>query len=159
VDNSTQKKITDWQQRVFSEFNDDSKLCSYLFETMENFFYRYLETTLHKNLKIQELSPKTFGALSSETNMLEALKIKYPDSKQAIIELAKKVPKQENPTVHYSLSVFLQDFHSESGTILITAEVKALVSIQKKIIFNYHDLTEFRKKLALKLEEACEIFI
>ncbi len=159
MDKSDQKKISDWQQRVFSEFDDESKLYSYLFETMENFFYRYLETTLHKNLKIQELSPKTFGAISSESNMLEALKIKHPDSKRVIIELAKKVPKNENPMIHYSLKVFLEDFHTNSGTIVISAEVKALENVQRKITFKYQDLTEFRKKLAIKLEEVCEIFI
>ena len=32
-------------------------------------------------------------------------------------------------------------------------------TFKKTVKFEYHDLAQFRKELALKLEEACEIFL
>lgn len=70
------KQIQDWQEQVRSSFGDESRLYKYLFETMDNFYYRYLETSLNKNLTTQELSARRWGAMSFENSMVEALKIK-----------------------------------------------------------------------------------
>lgn len=162
-----EKQIQDWQEHVRETFGDERKLYEYLFETMDNFYYRYLETSISKNLKTQELGPKTYGAVSFETSMLEALKNPNPKAKPGIIELAKRVPRAENPSVRYGLWVEVQELASERGSLVLTAEInwgfpeftEASSAVRKQVKFDYDDLSVFRKQLALKLEETCELFI
>jgi hypothetical protein len=153
------EKIESWRNHIDSKFSDSKEIYLYLFETLENFFYRYLETTQTKNLKVTTFSSHLYGAESVETNMLEALKIKHPDSKRVLIDLAKKVPKDQNPQAYFSLKVMVEKLEHDSGKIFIYSEVRGLHTFQKKIIFEYQNFETYRKELANKLEEACEIFL
>jgi hypothetical protein len=161
------KQIQDWREKIRSTYGDESKLYSYLFTTMDNFYYRYLETTTHKNLTTEKLGPHLWGARSTEGSMIDALKLTNRNAKDGIIELAKSVPRSLSPMVLYELLVNVEELTTDHGEIEIVAiidwgfpdfdiEAKRL----KKIVhFKYSDLSQFRKELAQKLEEACEIFL
>ena len=166
MDSDSSKQIQNWQEKVKASFGDEAQMQHYLFETLDNFFYRYLETSESTNLKTQELAPHLWGAISFENSMVNALKTTNPLTKPQIIELAKRVPKAQKPLVRYGLWVQINELKPEHGKIIITSEVswdfpeftKKENAAQKKVVFEYSDLGVFRKELALKLEEACEIF-
>lgn len=157
--NQNDKQIHDWQEKVRTSFGDASRLYQYLFETMDNFYYRYIETTTDKNLKTSEISPGTWGAMSFEKDMVQALKVRHPQVKAVVMNYAKTVPKSEGPKVRYSLTARTVEFTAERGELLLSAEVRGVESYKKEVNFKYQDLAHFRKELALKLEEVCEIFL
>jgi hypothetical protein len=165
TDNS--KLINDWKDKVKHSFDDEGKLHDYLIETMDNFLYRYLETTETKNPKTGEISPYIYGAESFESSMVEALKIKHAEAHTGIMELAKSVPKSKKPMVKYSLHAQIKELTPDKGHILITSYidwdfphfVDRSKRIRKEIDFKYSDLGQFRKELALKIDSACEIFL
>jgi hypothetical protein len=160
------KQIQDWQEKVRSTFGDEAKLYDYLFETLENFFYRYLETNSHKNLKVSELAPKTFGALSFEANLMEVLRSPHPQAKAGLIDMAKSIPRSENPQVRYGLWAQVNELLADRGELKIIGEVHwdfptfsdTRKSLRREVNFKYSELAEFRKNLALKIEEAAEVF-
>lgn len=160
------KQIRDWQEHVRESFGDEKKLYEYLFSTMDNFYYRYIETSQSKNLKTSQLRPGTFGALSFETSMVDALKAPNPEARAHIIELAKRIPKAQNPAVRYGLWVDVLELTAERGHLRFSSEINwgfpdyqdSSMYMQKKVDFQYADLADFRKHLALRLEEVCELF-
>lgn len=160
-----EKQIQDWQDQVRSSFGNESRLYEYLFETMDNFYYRYLETSLNQDLKTMQIAPGIWGALSFENSMVEALKTKGP-AKPGIMELAKTVPKAKKPMVRYGLWAQVAELSPDQGELTLTAEINwgfpefedEAKRFQKRVKFNYQELAQFRKELALKLEEAAEIF-
>jgi hypothetical protein len=164
TDNS--KLIHDWQDKVKHTFDDEGKLHDYLLTTLDNFLYRYLETSETKNLKAQEVAPYTYGAESFESNMVEALKIKNAEAKVGIMNLAKSIPKAQKPMVRYTLEIKIKELGAEKGHLIIATNINwdfsrfadKTKSVTKEIQFKYSDLGQFRKELALKLEEACELF-
>lgn len=160
------KVINDWQDKLKHSFDDQGKLHEFLFQAMENFFYRYLETTETKNLKVFEIAPYIYGAESFESSMVEALKLKDPVAKAGIMELAKSVPKAQKPMVKYRLQCLVKELSADRGQLVITASInwdfpqyfdKEKIA-KREIDFKYSDLGQFRKELALKLEAACELF-
>jgi hypothetical protein len=161
------KQIQDWQEKVRRSFGDQSKLYEYLFSTMDNFYFRYLETTTSQNLHTRELDPNRWGARSSEGSMVDALKITNPEAKKGIIELAKTVPKALGPRVDYELSAKVVELSSDKGEIHFLSVINwgypdyqnPSRKVQKSVVFKYDDLAKFRKELALKLEEVCSIFL
>ncbi len=163
----TEKQILDWQEKVRASLSDEAQLLQYLFQTMDNFYYRYIETTTEKNLKTISLGPHLWGARSIETSMVDALKIKNPMAKPGIIEMAKAVPKAQGPAVHYKLLCDIEKLTPDQGKIRIISGINwdwpdfegKEKQLEKVVNFTYSDLGQFRKELALKLEEACEIFL
>lgn len=161
------KQIQDWQEKVRQSFGDESKLYEYLFETMNNFYYRYLETTTHQDLKTSALGPHLWGARSSETSMVDALKLQNPIAKKGIIELAKSVPKSQGPEVRYELLANVKELTPNHGVIRFTSKINwgfpdfndPSKTTGEELTFKYEDLGQFRKELALKLEDVCEIFL
>jgi hypothetical protein len=164
TDNS--KLIHEWQNKVKHSFDDEGKLHDYLLHTLDNFLYRYLETSIDKDLKTQEIAPFIYGAHSFESNMVQALKISNIDARNGIKELAKTIPKAEEPKVKYTLQVQLKELTPEKGHLIISAIVNwdfphyvdRSKMMKKDVEFKYSDLGQFRKELALKLESACELF-
>ena len=162
----TSKQIHDWQEKVRASFGDESKMYHYLFETLENFFYRYLETSENKNLKATQIADHIWGAYSFESNMVEALKTKGP-AKPGIMELAKTVPKAQNPKVRYGILVEVSELNPDKGRLTIKSEINwgfpefkdSSKLIKNEVLFKYDDLAQFRKGLALKLEEAAGLFL
>lgn len=164
---SDKQVIADWQEKVRASYGDEAKLYEYLFETMDNFYYRYLETTLNKNLKTTSLAPHLWGARSMESDMVQALKITNPVAKKGIMELAKSVPKAQGPSVQYELLANVEELTADHGEIHIVSVINwgwpdfddKSKQFKKTVEFKYSDLAEFRKQLALKLEDACSIFL
>lgn len=160
------KLIADWQEKVKKSFGDEARLYDYLFETLENFFYRYLETSETRQLKVQELAPSIYGARSFESNLVEALKLKNPQAKPGMIEMAKTIPRSQTPKVRYELSIEVKELTAERGVLWIRAVIdwgfpdyaSSERRAEKKVEFRYQELAQFRKELALKLEDACEFF-
>lgn len=113
-----------------------------------------------------ELAPYIYGAESFESNMVVALKTTNADAKAGIMELARRVPKSEKPLVKYRLQAQVMDLRPEKGHVIITAFINwdfplffdKTKTVKKEVEFKYTDLGQFRKELALKLEEACELF-
>lgn len=161
------KQIQDWQEKVRSTFGEESKMYEYLFSTMNNFYYRYMETTQDKNLQTKLLSDHKWGATSFEGSMVDALRLSNPVAKKGIVELAKSVPKGQGALVKYELSSEVKELGINQGEIHFRSVIHwgfpdfkdETKMCQKKVIFKYGDLTQFRKELALKLEETCENFL
>lgn len=162
-----QQKIEEQKHRIASHFSNSQALLDYLFETLNNFYYRYLETTISQNLHTTELAPKVWGAQSVETNSMEILKIKNPAIRPHLINAAKALGAKGGLNVTYTLGFEPKELTTEEGHIVIFSKVDwstSPVEMEKgfelkEIHFHYHSLGEFRKQLALKLEEACEIFL
>lgn len=163
-----EKHIHDWQEKLKSSFAEAGGMLHYLTSTMDNFYYRYIETEESKNLKTQILAPQVYGAISFETNMVQALKVSNPEIKKPLIEFAKSVPKSQNPKIRYSISCEIKELTPDHGHLILLSEISwdfpsfnndPSLCVQKKINFKYNDLTEFRKKFALKLDEVCELFL
>lgn len=154
-------------EKIHNLFKSNHAYMDYLLQTKQNFLYRYLETTEDKNIKIKNLDAKTLSAESFESNMGDAFKISDPEIKEGIKTLAKSVPREQKPRVQYSLTTTLEDLRDESGKIEITAKVnwnfpdfedKKGSYKKKKVTFVYNDPFVFRKELALRFEEACDLF-
>lgn len=160
------QQIQDWQEKVKNHFGSEKEMFQYLFQTMDNFFYRYLETSESQNLKTGELGNHLWGAVSYESSMVQALKSSIPVAKIGITELAKTVPKAQRPMVRYGLFCNVKTLTSDNGQLEIISEINwdfpefedPSKQARKTIVFKYQELAEFRKNLALKLEEACELF-
>lgn len=155
-------------EKIHNLFKDNQAYLDYLLQTKQNFLYRYLETSTDKNIKIEGLDSKTLMAKSFENNMGEAFKVADPEIKEGIKKLAKSVAKELNPSVQYSLKTILDNFTADQGKIILEAKVNwnfpDFTDIpdafkMKQVIFQYNDPNIFRKQLALKYEEVCELFI
>lgn len=163
MNENDEKLIQERKKKILETFGDTNNLYSYLFETLDNFYYRYLETSLTKNLHTTELAPKTFGAVSFES-MFEALKKPHPETKTSIIQLAKE---DRNAQVRFGLWVEIKELSQDYGKMKIVSEINwgypeyndSSRRLRKMVDFEYEDLAVFRKQLALKLEEAAELFI
>jgi len=161
------KQIQEWKEKIQSRYGEESNLYEYLFTTMDNFYYRYLETTQDKNLKTNELGDQTWGARSSENSMVDALRLTNPVAKKGIIELAKSTPKSMNPSVKYELSATVKELRSLKGEIHLSSVIDwgfpdfndESKRFKKTVQFRYSELSQFRKELALRLEEVCEAFL
>lgn len=153
--------------KIHNLFKDNEAYLEYLLQTKNNFLYRYLETSDQKHTNIESLAPNTLVARSFESNMGDAFKISDPEIKEGIKNLAKSIPREQRPTVQYSLKTILEDLRADSGKITIESsvnwnfptfeELKGQYKI-KRVTFFYNDPNLFRKELALKYEDACELF-
>jgi hypothetical protein len=160
------KIIQEWQNKLKHNFDDQAKLLEYLLNTLDNFLYRYLETTESKNLKSFEIAPYIFGGESFESSMVEALKLAHPVAHAGIMALAKSIPKAQKPMVKYRLQIEVSKLRPENGQVSITAIISwdfplfmdGDKSAHKTVHFSYQDVGQFRKELAIKLEECCELF-
>lgn len=164
----TKKQIEDWQNKLRLSFDEASKLQLYLLNTLENFYFRYLETTLSKDLKTQLLSNNTYGTMSIETNVQSIMGIKNPEVRPKLIAALKNYGKSEGVEVRYGLNVEFKKLNPENGELIIRSFIdwdfpnfsgNPDCSLKKEIVFKYNDLGVLRKNFALKLEEACEIFL
>lgn len=166
--NENDKQIHEWQDKLRSSFSEAGQLLQFLTTTMDNFYYRYLETEESKNLKTEIFAPHTYGAMSFESNMVNALKISHAETKKSLIGFAKSIPKSEGPKIRYKLSCEIKELTQDFGHLIISSEIswdfpdfnaKTDKIVRKQVDFKYNDLGEFRKLLALKLESVCELFL
>lgn len=161
------KQIQDWHDKVQHNFEQKGQMEKFLHETMDNFYYRYIETTESKDLKTQKLADNLWGAQSFESNMVEALKNPNPNTKPHVMELAKRIPKAQKPMVRYTLAALHGTLPAEKGKVQLIAEISwdfpnfsdSSKSFQKTKNFEYADIAVFRKGLALALEDVCSLFV
>ena len=158
----------DLDEKIKNHYNSNEALISYFNQTFESFIHRYLETTSTKDVKSEEVSPLNFVAISYESNMGEAFKISQTKIKEGIKNLAKTVPKEKNPRVQYKLQAKFTELTPTHGTIILESSVNwdfpdfasVIEKSQNKIVkFNFYDISDYRKNLALKLEDVCELFL
>lgn len=154
-------------EKIHNLFHDNKAYLDYLLQTKNNFIYRYLQTSSDKSIQIKSLDEKTLIAESFESNMGDAFKISDKEIKDGIKSLAKSIPREQIPCVRYTLKTTLEDLSVDSGKIEIEAAIdwgfpdflnQSSTSKKKCVSFTYNDPNAFRKELALKYEEACEIF-
>ncbi|OIQ17585.1 MAG: hypothetical protein BM556_12345 [Bacteriovorax sp. MedPE-SWde] len=137
---------------------------SLLIFNLENFAYRYLETTDFKNIQCQ-FEDKDFWVESIETNIVEALKWDNKDVKAKLIELCKQNPGANSKNIKVKLTIGTRiisdeqvdcyacidwgypEFNQSEGQSLRTSE--ELVFDDPIILRNTH---------ATFLEKVCTIF-
>ena len=165
--NDTNNLKKELDEKIHQLFSNKKAYLEYIIQTKKNFLYRYLETSSDKDISIKSHESNELIAESFESNMGEAFKNADPLVKEGIKHLAKSVPKENKPAVKYGLKTIMEDIRGEHGKISIIAQINwdfpeyspstSKCKI-KKVSFNYDDPNTFRKILALKYEEACEIF-
>lgn len=161
------QKIEEQKQKISSHFSDSQVLLDYLIDTMNNFFHRYIETTQSRDIMTTELSPKRWGGESVENNSMEILKIKNPQIRPHLIAAAKSLGAKGGLKVRNTIGIEPKVMNAENGELIIFSKVdwsetplQMEKNCEEKIVhFKYQSLSQFRKELALKLEEVCEIFI
>lgn len=154
-------------QKLNGQFKNESVFIDYLISTKSNFLYRYLETSTDQDIQIKASKDNEFSATSYEPNMGNAFKVSHQVAKEGIKELAKTVDRTLIPKVQYSIQTHVNNFNNGSGKITILSKIswdfpnynQEDKSISKKVVFNFTDVNQFRKELALKYEEACELFL
>jgi hypothetical protein len=165
---NTENLKKELDDKIKNHFKDNQAYFEYILQTKKNFIHRYLETSNKENVIIQNLDEKTLVAESFESNMGDAFKISNHEIKNGIKFLAKSIPREKNPTIKYSLKTILNQINENHGKITLIATVDwdfPLFSLEegkhksKQVIFDYKDPNVFRKELALKYEEVCDLFI
>ncbi|MBY0412848.1 MAG: hypothetical protein K2Q18_01720 [Bdellovibrionales bacterium] len=162
--NNLKKELND---KIHNLFKDNEAYMNYLLQTKQNFLYRYLSTSTQDNVTMTNIDSKTLVAISYEGNMGEAFKINDSEIKEGIKSLAKSIPRENKPRIQYSIKTILEEFKSDKGKIIIESKInwnfpefsdeKGKFK-KKQIIFNYDDPNVFRKELALRYEDVCELF-
>ncbi|GEM_PF-1062588 len=139
--------------------------------TLDNFAYRYLETSSTKNIVTQFNGKNLYTVTSFEEDPMSALKISDSNAKKGVIGLAKKFSSTKGVglRVRYQISCDISDVSSNgSGSIVLAASInwnmdndfisdKEMESV-KSISFEFSDPLVLRNKLAALLEDICLIF-
>lgn len=153
--------------KIHELYKDQKAFIDYILQTKSNFLFRYLETSTDKNIQIQMPKLNYFLAESFENNMGNAFKTENAKVKEGVKNLAKSVDRSLNPKVKYSLATDVQKISENGGKIIITATINwgfpdfnnSPNQESKTIVFNFDNVGQFRKELALKYEDACELFL
>jgi len=129
---------------------------------LENFAFRYLETSKMKGLKCQ-FEGSLFWVESIEPNIIEALKWTNPELKRRLKNLCKKYPGNESKEIQ--ISMVLETRNIDENKIECSARVLwqlpsggENIVIEKSVEFYFDDPVELRNKHPILLEEVCEIF-
>ena len=156
--------------KVTDSLNEEGLLGLAVF-TLENFAYRYLETSSHQNIIGQKISDSHFFVESIESDPIKALKVSDVIAKKGIITLAKRfsASKGLGLKVQQQLHINFKDLNSNgSGSIECFSKLNWNIDnnfkdeegmfVLKSSSLKFDDPIILRNKLALLLEEVCEIF-
>ena len=158
----------EWEQKIRSSYSDGDALVKFMRETMDNFAYRYISSTLTPTPTTHFTSANKVEVQAREESMVQALKIGNPQAKSGIMELAKTVPKAKHPTVQYGIALELQEFKPDLGKIVVRASVnwdfpehnpKTDKKVELAKTFKWDDLQVFRKGFPLAVQEVCDLFL
>ena len=141
----------------------DNGICTLITYNLENFAFRYLETTDYKNIKC-EVKGTDFQVCSVENDILKALKWKNPLLKSKMIDLAKSYPGTQSKEIKIKMLI--------GTSILSSKSVKCYAFINWDFpnfddqdkglalqeIYEYDDPLDLRNHHAAVLERVCEIF-
>lgn len=133
---------------------------------LDGFAYRYIETPMVKNIQTIKLDENTYCVESRDDRLVEVLKVSNRELKDKLITFAKSHPPQaseQSPTVGYRIQV------TRFPQKLVCAAIvdwefpahsfETNATFIKESTLDYDDLLIVRNKLALHLEEVCEIFL
>jgi hypothetical protein len=134
-----------------------------IIHNLENFAYRYLETSENQNINCL-LEGHKFWVESTENDILEALKWKNKEVKAALIDLCKEYPgpRSKEISIRLELNSTLKEnkIHCQA---LINWDFPEFKSKDKEILrestHHFEDYFELRNKHASWLEELTDIFI
>jgi hypothetical protein len=137
-------------------------LASLFIFNLENFSYRYLETSLVKGIKCQ-LDANRFWVESVEPNIALALKWTNPKLKSLLINLCKKYPGSQSKEIKIKMLLetrTIDDHKIECSARLLwqLPSGSEEVGVEKTVEFSFDDPIELRNKHANLLEEVCQIF-
>lgn len=151
-------------QKISNSFKSEDAYVDYMGQTLKSFAFRYLPT--HTESKMSAFKEEHyFGIESFENNMGNAFKILDSDIKAGIKSLAKSIPMSEKPEVRYRLGIDIRELSKERGKLVLISEIHwgfpAFLDQQKKqkkLNFDFDNLHDFRKLLALRLEDVADLF-
>lgn len=139
--------------------------------TLDNFAYRYLETKTSKNITTQFNGKDLYTVTSYEEDPMSALKISDPVAKKGAIALAKRFSSTKGLglKLRYQLSCDISGVSaSGSGVIKCISAINWNMDNEfrsdkefestKIISYEFSDPLVLRNKLALLLEDSCQIF-
>jgi hypothetical protein len=155
-------KEQQWQQSLYSQYENQEALISFIHNTLESFAHRYF-------LKPQiEFNSDYILVEEAEDNLGQALKISHPEIKDAIKALAKTIPRSENPTIVTRLRIEIEELTANHGKMTIYSQVSwdhpkhlwdSSKNMSKKSLLTWDDLMKFRKNFPLVLEDVCTLLL
>lgn len=137
-------------------------IASLFIYNLENFAYRYLETSTNKGIKCQ-VDGDRFWVESTEPNIVEALKWKNADLKKKLIEICKKYPGTQSKQIKVKLTlettqVDKNNVECFSSIVCLDPNDSEETLVEKKTKMKFEDPIELRNKHAALLEEVSEVF-
>jgi hypothetical protein len=160
-------EIKQWQEKLHATYSHPKQMLDFITNTLEQFAYRYLETTISTNIKPIHNDSKFIIVESYESNLKEVLKNKNPKILSGIKSLALKFSPKENPTIRNQIKITINKLTVDQGDLHLQSTINwdyphfqsgQENEISQTIHFTYQELAEFRKKFPLHLETICELF-
>jgi hypothetical protein len=154
-------------EKIRAAFAGDAGMVKFMEQTLESFAHRYLATSTTPRPQVVQHS-HSVSVMSLETSMVEALKTSDPITKDGIKDLARRVPRAEQPAVQYSLTTTWEELDSGRGKLKLEAMINwDFPTFQKDgphkravdVVFHWSELGEFRKGYPLALEKVCDLFL
>ena len=156
------------EQKALSNYKTLEDLKNYLKYTMSNFAYRYIQSDFSGDVEIIEENDKIISASAKDNRMVDCLKVSNKAAKQGIMELARKIPKKDSPTVFYQISCKILEFDEGfEGSVLISAKINwnfpthdsnKTDEVKKEVKYSFDDPLDMRNILPKHFEDVCEIF-
>ncbi len=157
------EKLTEEMNSKNREWLIESDGVSALFiHNLENFAYRYLETSTDKGIKCV-VDGDVFRVQSCEPSILEALKWDNPDLKKSLIDLCKKYPGKASQELRINLCIETKMLgeHKNECSAFIKCQVpsgESTTLFEKTTSMSFDDPIELRNRHAALLEEVSVIF-
>jgi len=138
--------------------------------TLDNFAFRYLETSHSKNIQTEFLGEGIYSVHSFELEPMSALKIQDQKAKKGIVTLAKRFSSTKGVGLKVKLELLCDTSKvvNGSGTIQCHAVINWNMdndfeddidfTSKKSVSYDFSDILDLRNKLALLLEDVCTIF-
>lgn len=149
-------------------YQSQHSLVNLIQETLKNFGYRYFESPTFSSYGVNLVGDDDYAYSGVETSLVEALKCSNRESKEKLIEFAKKADIKQEPSVKYTLGTKILSLSSSGqGEVEAYSEInwdypkfraKEGSSILKVKVFSFDDPLIFRNQYALFLEDVSTIF-
>lgn len=146
------------------QLNSTDAIGDLLTYNLENFAFRYLETTTDKNIKCQS-NGNDYYVQSIESDILEALKWENKTLKKRLIQLCKEFPGSKSKDLKVRLTlgskIISKDqvqCYSEVNWSQHNFSKDENYYIEKNVMINYEDPLDLRNTHAKYLEEVATIF-
>ena len=150
------------REKVEAELNTDGP-GSVLIHNLENFAYRYLETSKNKNIRCK-VEENLYWVESVEPDILECLKWNNKEVKSELIALCKNFPGQESKKIQVKLRLETKIKNNKAISLAeINWDFPNFVSkencLVKQNVHEFEDLLDLRNRHAAWLEELTDLFI